>query len=54
MTKIAITGAAGRMGRALLEAVNQTDNTEVRVALERPGSSVVGVDAGELAGSWQA
>lgn len=50
MTKIAITGAAGRMGRALLEAVNQTDNTEVSVALERPGSSIVGVDAGELAG----
>ena len=50
MTKIAITGAAGRMGRALLEAVNQTENAEVCVALERPGSSVVGVDAGELAG----
>jgi 4-hydroxy-tetrahydrodipicolinate reductase len=50
MTKIAITGAAGRMGKTLLEAVNQTEGTEVGVALERPGSSVVGVDAGELAG----
>lgn len=50
MTRIAITGAAGRMGKTLLEAVNQTEGTEVGVALERPGSSVVGVDAGELAG----
>lgn len=50
MTRIAITGAAGRMGKTLLEAVNQTEGTEVAVALERPGSSVVGVDAGELAG----
>jgi 4-hydroxy-tetrahydrodipicolinate reductase len=50
MTTIAITGAAGRMGKALLEAVNQTDGIQVSVALERPGSSIVGVDAGELAG----
>ena len=50
MIKIAITGAAGRMGKTLLEAVKQTDGVQVSVALERPGSSVVGVDAGELAG----
>ncbi len=50
MTKIAITGAAGRMGKALLEAVNQADKAQVSVALERPGSTVIGVDAGELAG----
>ena len=50
MTKIAITGAAGRMGKTLLEAVHQTEGTSVSAALERPGSSVVGVDAGELAG----
>ncbi len=50
MTKIAITGAAGRMGKALLEAVNQADKALVSVALERPGSTVIGVDAGELAG----
>lgn len=50
MIKIAITGAAGRMGKALLEAVNQTEGAEVSVALERPGSTITGVDAGELAG----
>ncbi|MEJ2361093.1 MAG: 4-hydroxy-tetrahydrodipicolinate reductase [Gammaproteobacteria bacterium] len=50
MTRIAITGAAGRMGRALIEATQQTQGLELSVALERPGSSVVGADAGELAG----
>ncbi len=50
MTTIAITGAAGRMGKALLEAVKQVADLRVSVALERPGNTVVGVDAGELAG----
>ena len=50
MTKIAITGASGRMGRALIEAVNNTDGLTVSAAIERQGSSVIGVDAGELAG----
>jgi 4-hydroxy-tetrahydrodipicolinate reductase len=50
MTKIAITGAAGRMGKALLEAAHQTEDMTVSVAIERPGSSIIGVDAGELAG----
>lgn len=49
MTKIAITGAAGRMGRALIEAVQQSDTT-LAVAIERPGSTVIGMDAGEMAG----
>lgn len=50
MTKVAITGAAGRMGKALIEAVNTSDTVSVSAAIERPGSSVIGVDAGELAG----
>lgn len=50
MTRIAITGAAGRMGRALIEATQQTAGLQLSVALERPGSSVIGADAGELAG----
>ena len=49
MTRIAITGAAGRMGRTLIEAVSQSDAT-LSVAVERPGSDVIGLDAGELAG----
>src|SRR4051794_5434795 len=50
MTKIAITGAAGRMGRTLIEACTKQDGLRLTVALERPGSSVIGTDAGELAG----
>jgi 4-hydroxy-tetrahydrodipicolinate reductase len=50
MTRIAITGAAGRMGRSLIEAVHNTDGLELTVALEHPDSSLLGSDAGDLAG----
>ena len=50
MTRIAITGAAGRMGRSLIEACQQADGMEVSVALEHPESSLLGSDAGDLAG----
>jgi len=50
MTRIAITGAAGRMGRSLIEAVHNTDGLELTVALERPDSTLLGSDAGELVG----
>lgn len=48
--KIAISGASGRMGRALIEAVSAHPDTQLSAALERPGSSLIGADAGELAG----
>ena len=48
--KIAVTGAAGRMGKTLIEAVSLNPQTELGAAIERPGSSLVGADAGELAG----
>ncbi len=50
MTRVAIVGAGGRMGRALIQAVNEGDNVQLSVATERPGSSLLGADAGELAG----
>jgi 4-hydroxy-tetrahydrodipicolinate reductase len=50
MTRIAITGAAGRMGRTLIEAVHNTDGLELTAALEHPESTRLGSDAGELAG----
>ena len=50
MTRIAITGAAGRMGRSLIEACQHTDGLEVSVALEHPESTLLGSDAGDLAG----
>lgn len=50
MTRIAIAGAAGRMGRTLIEACLQTDGLELGAALERPGSPALGSDAGVLIG----
>jgi len=50
MTRIAITGAAGRMGRSLIQAVHNTDGPELTVALEHPDSTLLGSDAGDLAG----
>ena len=50
-TKIAIVGAAGRMGRALIEACRQSSGeVALAAAVERPGSTAIGVDAGELVG----
>lgn len=49
-TKIAITGAAGRMGRMLIEAVNASPNAELAAAIEHPESSLIGADSGEVAG----
>jgi len=50
MVDVAITGAAGRMGRALIDASVQAEGVKLAAAFERPGSSVVGSDAGETAG----
>lgn len=50
MIRVAVTGAAGRMGRVLIEACQQAEDVALGAAIERPGSSVIGVDAGELAG----
>jgi len=48
--RVAIIGASGRMGKALIDAVNQRDELQVAAAIERPDSSLVGADAGEVAG----
>ncbi|MFK5984665.1 MAG: 4-hydroxy-tetrahydrodipicolinate reductase [Pseudomonadota bacterium] len=50
MTDIIITGAAGRMGRNLLDAVKNTANANLAAAIERSGSPFIGLDAGEMAG----
>jgi 4-hydroxy-tetrahydrodipicolinate reductase len=50
MIKIAISGAAGRMGRTLIEACEQAEGMRVSAAIEHAGSSMIGADAGELAG----
>ena len=48
MQRIAIVGAAGRMGKTLIEAVQQSGG-RLAAAIDRPDSSLIGADAGELA-----
>ncbi|WGE49326.1 4-hydroxy-tetrahydrodipicolinate reductase [Actinobacillus equuli] len=48
--KIGIVGAGGRMGRNLITAVQNAEGVELGAAFERKGSSLVGADAGEVAG----
>ena len=50
MTRIAITGAAGRMGRILIEAVDAAEGAQVGAAIVLPNDPMVGVDAGAIAG----
>jgi 4-hydroxy-tetrahydrodipicolinate reductase len=50
MTRIAITGAAGRMGRVLIEAVRAAEGAELGAAVVLPDDPMVGVDAGAIAG----
>jgi 4-hydroxy-tetrahydrodipicolinate reductase len=42
-------GAAGRMGKILIEAVGQAEGARLTAAVDRPDSSLIGADAGELA-----
>ena len=49
-SRIAIVGAGGRMGRVLIEAVQETPELELGVAIERPESGLLGTDAGNMAG----
>lgn len=48
--RIAISGAAGRMGRALVQACRETAGVELAAALERADAGLLGQDAGTLAG----
>ncbi|MFC3024324.1 4-hydroxy-tetrahydrodipicolinate reductase [Vibrio zhugei] len=48
MVRIAIAGAAGRMGRNLVKAAHNNPKASVVAGSERAESSLVGVDIGEL------
>ena len=50
MIRVAITGAAGRMGKTLVQAIQESEGLVLGAAFEHPDSPVVGDDAGELAG----
>ena len=48
--RIAIAGAAGRMGRTLIAACAEQPGLALAAAFEHAGSSALGLDAGVLAG----
>ncbi|MCU0833459.1 MAG: 4-hydroxy-tetrahydrodipicolinate reductase [Chromatiaceae bacterium] len=48
--RIAVAGAGGRMGRTLVQSVHESEGLVLTAASERDGSSLLGADAGELAG----
>ena len=50
MVKVGVIGAVGRMGRNLIQAIGQTEGVELSAAIDRPGNSLVGSDAGDMAG----
>ena len=50
MIKIAVCGAAGRMGHHIINAIVEAEGVQLCGALERPGHPQVGQDAGLLAG----
>ena len=48
---IAIAGSSGRMGRALMEAIDRAPDISLSAALDRAGSAYLMKDAGELIGA---
>lgn len=50
MVRVAVAGAAGRMGRNLVKASQLNQDSQLGAGSERPESSLIGVDAGELCG----
>jgi 4-hydroxy-tetrahydrodipicolinate reductase len=50
MIKIAVTGAAGRMGGKIITAVTETAGLQLAGAVERSGHALIGQDAGSVAG----
>ncbi|QXB93220.1 4-hydroxy-tetrahydrodipicolinate reductase [Providencia rettgeri] len=50
VVRVAVVGAGGRMGRQLIQAAQEQEGIQLGAAIEREGSSLIGADAGELAG----
>ena len=48
--RIAVPGAAGKMGKMILKVISETPSAELVAAVERLGSPVLGQDAGLVAG----
>jgi len=50
MINLAVAGAAGRMGQAVIQASSGDPRVRICCALERTGARSIGMDAGEVAG----
>lgn len=48
--RIAVVGASGRMGQALIATILETDGATLSGAIEREGAEALGQDAGSLVG----
>lgn len=48
--KIAVVGASGRMGRMIIESALKDAGVRLVAAIDQPGTSAIGKDAGELVG----
>jgi 4-hydroxy-tetrahydrodipicolinate reductase len=51
VTRVAIVGAAGRMGRELCRAALETEDIELTGGIDEPGAPELGADLGELCGA---
>ena len=50
MIKVAVTGAAGRMGSGIIKKITEQEDMEVVAAIEIPNTPLAGNDAGIQAG----
>lgn len=50
MIRVAVTGAAGRMGQMIVRIISETPGVILSGAVEYPGHAAIGKDAGDLAG----
>ena len=50
MAYVGVSGAAGKMGRTLIQMINRTEGLTLRAAFEHPDNEFIGSDAGSLAG----
>ncbi len=48
--KVCVMGAAGRMGKEIIKAINNFNNIKLSAAVEVPNSPVINSDSGEIAG----
>ena len=53
MVRVGVCGAAGRMGKTIIEVCDASDGARLGAAIEHPDSPALGQDAGLLAGTGE-